>query len=61
MNKYDPARIWYYEIYTYFGRVVFRVYIPRDKLHHAYEEQARLAMNDFERQTGNPHWVRLIK
>jgi hypothetical protein len=56
MSKYDPNKTWYFEIYTYFGRVLHREAIPLDETHHRALDRARKVSQDY----GVTNWVRLI-
>ena len=51
----------YYEVYTYFGRVISRHYIKDNELHHDALESGMLSVVEYERATGQPAWARLIK
>jgi hypothetical protein len=46
-----------FTVYTYFGRVISTHTIQG--LHHEACEEARLAVVEYEMNTGNPAWVKL--
>ena len=46
-----------FTVYTYFGRVISTHTIQG--LHHKACEKARLAVVEYEMNTGNPAWVKL--
>lgn len=54
MNKYDPAKVWYFELYTYFGRTVKR--FPIGMRHEDALNEARY----YSRDCGFKTWMRLI-
>lgn len=60
MNMYNKA-IGGYEVYTYFGRVVWREWIKEDETHHVAQENARRMCERYEKLEGKSYWVRRIK
>ena len=48
-----------FEVYTYFGRVLLRFYIPSDETHHKTKESAYNSALMYEKQ-GTKCWVRYI-
>lgn len=49
-----------FEVYTYFGRVLYTFKIEDNELHHEALEKARVACRDFNGR-GVKAWVRLAR
>lgn len=48
-----------FEVYTYFGRVISRHKIGNNETIHMACSAARAALLKYERETGQPAWVRV--
>lgn len=47
-----------FTVYTYFGRVVSRHHIQDTNTHHKALAEARLSLLAFEKETGQPAWMK---
>ena len=47
-----------FTVYTYFGRVLATFKIPDSETHHNAMESARKYLEQYERDTGKPAWLR---
>ena len=57
--KFKQMKKGIFEVYTYFGRVLLRFYIPSDETHHKTKESAYNSALMYEKQ-GTKCWVRYI-